>query len=52
MNDPVIVESQPVESQVVTSDEASGSGVARAELVFVVVMMVVTVIKMLPSPSH
>ena len=50
MNDPVIVESQPVERQVVTSDEASSSTVTRAEVVFVVVM--VTVIKMLPSPSH
>ena len=51
MNDPVIVESQPVESQVVTSDEASSSCVARAE-VAVMVMVVVTVIKMMPSPSH
>ena len=48
MNDPVIVESQPVESQVVTSDEASSSGVVRAEAV----MVVVTVINMMPSPSH
>ena len=48
MNDPVIVESQPVESQVVTSDEASGSAIVRAE----VVVVVVTVIKMMPSPSH
>ena len=52
MNDPVIVESQPVESQVVTSDEASSSCVVRAEVVFVMVMVVVTVIKMMPSPSH
>ena len=51
MNDPVIVESQPVESQVVTSDEASSSCVARAELVEVMVV-VVTVINMMPSPSH
>ena len=51
MNDPVFAESQPVESQVVTSDEASSSGVARPEVV-VVVMVVVTVIKMMPPPSH
>ena len=50
MNDPVIVESQPVESQVVTSDEASSSPGVRAEVA--VVMIVVTVIKMLPTPSH